>query len=218
MAAAKQTPITDASTQRIRGKDVFEYNGRRYDVLGEPFRKLLNSLRKAEERPFTTIRIGQRVFALNPATSGKGSRDPLVELQTTADGSKITKRGEQKLSAIKDLIAEQDLGFNRIIVEPDAIQEQAFDLDEGSYLMKRRFEVNLRSTAEIQQYFRQSQFITFLRTLRATYPRFKLRIVYGISVKKPRSTDEASRGCTRRPEAVCNWPRYPNPSLCRRLP
>lgn len=180
---------TDASTSIYRGKEVFEYDGRRYDVNTEKFRKLLNSLRKADVRPFTTIRIGQRVYALNPATSGKGSRDALVEMQTTADGSRLTKRGEQRLENIKSAVAEQELGFNRIIVEPDQIQENAFDMDDGDYLLRRRFEVNLRSTAEIQEYFQNSQFITFLRGLRARFPRFKVRIVYGIAVKKPRTNN-----------------------------
>ncbi len=40
---------------KFRGRDVFDYNGKRYDFFGKPFEKLVNRLCKEGKRPFDQI-------------------------------------------------------------------------------------------------------------------------------------------------------------------
>lgn len=73
---------------RVKGRVLFiADDGRRYVPGSAPWRKFLNEARAAGQQPFETIVLDNNMWALNPATSGKGSRDPLVLIDTNGKAS-----------------------------------------------------------------------------------------------------------------------------------
>lgn len=82
---------------RVKGRVLFiADDGRRYVPGSAPWRKFLNEARAAGQQPFETIVLDNNMWALNPATSGKGSRDPLVLIDTNGKGEP-TARGAKRL-------------------------------------------------------------------------------------------------------------------------
>lgn len=71
----KALPVT-----RHRGRDTVTVNGRRYELFGKPFRKLVNKDRKEGRRTFTSAVVNGITYIPNPLISGQGSQDAFVGL------------------------------------------------------------------------------------------------------------------------------------------
>lgn len=91
----------------VRGKTYVNYDGKNYTFDSKPFNKLMNTLRKRDERPFQTFKFGSFVYVPNPYVSGKGSRQPLIQLDTKMNGE-LTSRASDKLKQL-DKVWEEKL-------------------------------------------------------------------------------------------------------------
>ncbi|NDD85271.1 hypothetical protein EBZ38_13490 [bacterium] len=168
----------------FRGREYFTYGNRRYDVQAKPFRTLLNQLRARGERPFDLIRIGNTLYALN--ANRTQTRTPLVKVDTRRDGS-VSKRGETVLRKMRtqqyldDEMAHDILRTNVVNV----IDEHALELPAAQTLERREFTVNIRNMETVQEYFNDSQLITYLRGIFPRLGSVILRYSFGIGVMKP---------------------------------
>lgn len=88
---------------KVKGKTYFETaDGRRFIPESKPFRKYVNAERKQGRRAFESLKFAGALWVPNPVTEGKGSAEPLVEIETNLKGEP-TKRGIKLLKEINGL-------------------------------------------------------------------------------------------------------------------
>ncbi len=121
-----------------KGKPYFEYDGKRFVFNSKPFNTLVNRLRRDGTRVFEgTLKHGGLTYAANPITTGRGSRNPLVVLDTKLDGT-LSRKGQADLDAINQ--AWEDL---TAFLKPGHKYFVSMDFKTSARLINRRGDVHI---------------------------------------------------------------------------
>lgn len=177
--------MTEAKAIMDKGYPVFFHEGVRYEVLSrtEPgiskkFKKLVRDLYKDGKVPFETIRVGGKLFAVNPKRNATNS---LIEIPLLKNGTR-GKTGEEKLKKIRiQMYQEQEEPqLENIIVDNDVYQDAEFDVNNGAYIAKKHFETNIRGIANIRGYLtdKKTKLGIYLNNAFTTFGTHIIRIRY----------------------------------------
>lgn len=117
----------------IKGRRYFQHEGKNYVPGSKPFEKLVNAERREGKRLFEEpLRIGGRLYVINPVLKGKGSGSALVELNTTGLGV-LTQAGQKKLTALNTQWLK---GETRYSINPATGDVDRFVLGDKPLLLK----------------------------------------------------------------------------------